>query len=109
MAFAEPHFRLSEERVDDATQVIAVGGELHVSTAPDFSRLLNEAIGDGGGDVVLDLSAVEFIDSTGLMVLANAASRAGESGQSLALLRGAEPVQRLMAITGLEEHLPFID
>ena len=69
MAFAEPRFELSEEELDDRTHVIAVSGEIHVSTAPEFSVRLNDAIERGKTAVVLDLAAVEFIDSTGLSVL----------------------------------------
>ena len=57
MAFAEPQFELSEEDVDERTHVIAIAGEIHVSTAPRFSVLLDDAIGRGKTAVVLDLSA----------------------------------------------------
>ena len=52
MAFAEPQFELSEEDLDERTHVIAIAGEIHVSTAPRFSVLLDEADRprqDGGG------------------------------------------------------------
>ena len=41
MAFAEPQFELSEEDLDERTHIIAIAGEIHVSTAPRFSVLLD--------------------------------------------------------------------
>ena len=70
-----PHFELSEEDSASGTHVINVRGEIHVQTAPRFSQRLSEAIDSGNTAIVLDLSAVEFIDSTGLSVLLNGLRR----------------------------------
>jgi anti-sigma B factor antagonist len=108
MAFAEPHFRLSEENVDDRTHVIVVSGEIHVSTAPEFSRLLNDAIGEGKTQVVLDLSGVEFIDSTGLSVLLNGLRRVTRSGGRMALICTNPTVLRLFVITRLDSTFRIV-
>ncbi|HWI75360.1 MAG TPA: STAS domain-containing protein, partial [Baekduia sp.] len=63
MSFAEPRFRTTERDVDDRTTIVAVDGEIHVSTAPEFSGALGAAVEDGRTQVVLDLSEVTFIDS----------------------------------------------
>ena len=102
MAFAEPRFELSEEDLDDRTHIIAVSGEIHVSTAPDFSRLLNDAIGRGKTAVVLDLSDVEFIDSTGLSVLLNGLRRVTRAHGRMALIVTNPTVLRLFQITRLD-------
>jgi len=102
MAFAEPQFVLSEQDIDDRTHVIAVAGELHVSTAPDFSRLLNAAIGRGKTAVVLDLSQVAFIDSTGLSVLLNGLRRVTRQRGRMALVCTNPTVLRLFEITRLD-------
>ena len=47
MSFASPQFELIEESLDDQTHLIAVRGEVHVSTAPEFSERLNDAIAKG--------------------------------------------------------------
>jgi anti-sigma B factor antagonist len=108
MAFAEPQFRLSDENVDDRTHVIVVAGEIHVSTAPEFSRLLNEAIGQGKTQVVLDLSAVEFIDSTGLSVLLNGLRRLTRAGGRMALVCTNPTVLRLFVITRLDSTFQIV-
>ena len=102
MAFIEPRFQLSEEDVDDRTHVIAIAGEIHVSTAPRFSVLLDDAIGRGKTEVVLDLTAVEFIDSTGLSVLLNGLRRVTRQHGHMALVCTNPTVLRLFEITRLD-------
>jgi anti-sigma B factor antagonist len=100
--FTEPRFELRERELDDRTTVIAVSGEIHVSTAPEFSRLLNASIAEGKTAVVLDLSGVEFIDSTGLSVLLNALRRVTRRGGRMALVCSNPTVLRLFEITRLD-------
>ena len=102
LAFAEPQFELSEEDVDARTHVIAIAGEIHVSTAPRFSVLLDDAIGRGKTMVVLDLSAVDFIDSTGLSVLLNGLRHVTRQRGHMALVCTNPTVLRLFQITKLD-------
>ena len=102
MAFAEPQFELSEEEIDDRTHLIAIAGEIHVSTAPRFSLMLEDAIGRGKTAVVLDLSAVDFIDSTGLSVLLNGLRRVTRQRGRMALVCTNPTVLRLFEITRLD-------
>jgi anti-sigma B factor antagonist len=102
MAFDTPSFELRDEQVDPTTRVIAVQGEIHVTTAPEFSARLNEAIADGIAAVVLDLSAVDFIDSTGLSVLLNGLRRVTRAQGRLALVVTNPTVLRLFEITKLD-------
>ena len=75
MSFAEPRFRTAERDVDDRTTIVAVDGEIHVSTAPEFTGVLATTIESGRVQLVLDLTGVSFIDSTGLSVLLNGLRR----------------------------------
>ncbi len=102
MSFASPQFELSDESLDDTTHLIAVRGEVHVSTAPEFSERLNEAIATGKTGVVIDMSDVEFIDSTGLSVLLNALRRVTRQQGSLTLAVSNPTVLRLFEITRLD-------
>jgi anti-sigma B factor antagonist len=102
LAFAEPWFELSEEELDERTHLIAVSGEIHVSTAPQFSQRLNDAIGRGKTAVVLDLSGTEFIDSTGLSVLLNGLRRVTRAHGRMALIVTNPTVLRLFQITRLD-------
>lgn len=102
MASTSPDFHLSEESIDARTHVINVRGEIHVSTAPAFSECLTAALADGKTAVVLDLSEVEFIDSTGLSVLLNGLRRVIRRHGSLALVCSNPTVLRLFHITRLD-------
>jgi anti-sigma B factor antagonist len=102
VAYTEPEFQLAEEDLDGRTVVIAVSGEIHVSTAPEFSRRLNAAIAHGKTAVVLDLSATEFIDSTGLSVLLNGLRRVTRQHGRMAIVCTNPTVLRLFEITRLD-------
>lgn len=102
MSFAEPRFHLREREIDPSTTVITLEGELHVSTAPEFSASLNEAIAGGKTAVVLDMTDVAFIDSTGLSVLLSALRRVTRRDGRLALVCTNPTVLRLFEITRLD-------
>ena len=102
MSFASPQFELNDESLNESTHLIAVRGEVHVSTAPEFSERLNEAIATGKTGVVIDMTEVEFIDSTGLSVLLNALRRVTRQQGSLALVVSNPTVLRLFEITRLD-------
>ena len=102
MNFASPQFELTDESLDDSTHLIAVRGEVHVSTAPEFSERLNEAIAGGKTSVVIDMTGVDFIDSTGLSVLLNALRRVTRQQGALALAVSNPTVLRLFEITRLD-------
>jgi anti-sigma B factor antagonist len=102
MSFAEPRFRTAERDVDDRTTIVAVDGEIHVSTAPEFSAVLATTIESGRTQIVLDLTGVTFIDSTGLSVLLNALRRVTRAGGAMALACSNPTVLRLFEITHLD-------
>jgi anti-sigma B factor antagonist len=102
VSFTEPRFELFEREIDPATTAIVVAGELHVSTAPEFSDRLNASIASGKTGIVLDLTGVAFIDSTGLSVLLNALRRVTRRGGRMALVCTNPTVLRLFEITKLD-------
>src|SRR3954465_8655097 len=91
-----------EEDVDARTHLITVSGEIHVSTAPEFSRRLNAAIALGKTGLVLDLTPTEFIDSTGLSVLLNGLRKVTPQRGRMALACPNPTVLRLFEITRLD-------
>jgi anti-sigma B factor antagonist len=102
VGFTEPRFELSHEDLGPNTHVITVAGEIHVSTAPRFSEQLNASIQDGAPIVVLDLSDVDFIDSTGLSVLLNGLRRVTRQRGRMVLVANNPTVLRLFEITRLD-------
>jgi anti-sigma B factor antagonist len=98
-----PHFELHEETAVSGTHVMNIRGEIHVTTAPRFSQSLQAAIDDGHSAIVLDLSEVEFIDSTGLSVLLNGLRRVNQLQGAMAIVCANPTVLRLFQITNLVE------
>ena len=108
MSFASPQFELLEEELDDHTRVISVSGEIHVTTAPEFSERLNSAIAAGTTSVVIDMSGVEFIDSTGLSVLLNGLRRLTRRRGALSVVCTNPTVLRLFEITRLDSTFHIV-
>ena len=89
----------------DGARVIRASGEFGLESADEFRRIVESALG-GGGPVVIDLSQVEFMDSTGLSVILNALKDAWGRGQALLVagpLRAA--VGSLFAVTGVSSYV----
>jgi anti-sigma B factor antagonist len=103
-----PHFALAEERSDGGIDVAAVSGEIHVSTAPRFWHALETIIDRGDGPLVLDLTAVEFIDSTGLSVLLGGLRQISQRGGHMVLVCKNPTVLRLVQITSLDTTFEIV-
>ncbi len=87
--------------------VIIVRGEVDVGTTPLLSSALRTAVLGGRDRVVLDMSEVSFMDSTGVSVLLSALRRLTREGRTLAIAcREGELVHRLLAFTELLESVP---
>ncbi len=104
-----PRFELSEEHPPSGAHVIDVHGEIHLSTAPDFSERLAAAIDRGSMAIVIDLSGVEFIDSTGLSVLLNGLRLVTQMDGRMAIVCANPTVLRLFQITSLDETFDIFD
>jgi anti-sigma B factor antagonist len=103
----EPSFAINTIRRGDSI-VLVVEGEVDIATAPLLEQRLTEAEADDAPTVIVDLDAVTFMDSTGLQVLVGHAM-SDQNGKRLRLTRGSAQVQRLFAVSGMLEHLPFIE
>ena len=99
---------LSTRTVGDHA-VLEVGGEVDVYTAPRLRERLVELVEAGARSVVVDLSRVEFLDSTGLGVLVGALKRLRAAGGSLALVCGHERLLKIFRITALDRVFALYD
>jgi anti-sigma B factor antagonist len=97
----------SEDR--DGRVYVILRGELDLSTVAKVQEELRRVEASTPPVVVLDLSGLTFLDSTGLRCLITADERAREQGRRLVIVRGPDPVQRVFSITRLEEHLEIVD
>ena len=96
------------EQAGDALMLRA-SGELSHSTAERFEAGLRQAIDADASIVVLDLSGVGFIDSTGLRVLISAAMMSHTSRRELIVLRASAQVRYVIESSGVEDLLPLAD
>jgi anti-anti-sigma factor len=85
--------------------VLTLTGELDPHTAPTLADELEAVRADGATSVVLVLSGLTFVDSSGLRVLIAADRSLAEAGGQLVLRSPSETVRRLLEITGLDGHL----
>ena len=108
MSYLPPTFELSVEEVDERTAVVSVRGEIHLATAPEFSERLNDVIAEGRTAVVVDLTEVGFIDSTGLSVLLNGLRLIRQRGGHMALVCTNPTVLRLFQITSLDTTFDIV-
>jgi anti-sigma B factor antagonist len=84
-------------------------GELDVSTVPVLAARIAELRHAGFRQVVLDLSGLLFIDSSGLHMIIDCEAKARQDGFAFDLIPGSRPIQRVFEITGLAGRLPFRD
>jgi anti-anti-sigma factor len=105
-------FEASAAQLDDGIRVIAVRGELDLSTAPELEGPLEDAIATRNTSVIVDLSDCEFIDSTGIALIVRAWQRLdraaeGEGEGRVVICSYNDQVRRVLEITGLELSIPI--
>jgi anti-sigma B factor antagonist len=98
-------FGIADEAVDERTQVVSPSGEIDALTAPQLGRRLLGLIDEGKTKVVVDMSLVTFMDSTGIGVLLNALKALARHKGELLLVCPHERVLRPFEITGLTSRL----
>jgi anti-sigma B factor antagonist len=102
-------FGLVDEAVDDTTHVVSLQGEIDASTAPRLGSCLFGLADEGMRAVVVDLSEVTFMDSTGIGVLLNAMGHFSSRHGKLLFVCPTARVLRPFEVTGLVGHLTIVD
>jgi len=99
-------FETSSAEVD-GVRVIAVSGELDLSTAPNLQGPLDEAVNGNGNSVLIDLADCEFIDSTGIALIVRGWQKLDGNGNGrLAICCPNEQVKRVLDVSGLDQSIP---
>jgi anti-sigma B factor antagonist len=88
---------------------MALVGELDLSSVAKVQEELRRIESDAPATLVVDLSKLSFLDSTGLRCILTADERARSEGRRIVIVRGPDAVQRVFAITRLEERLEMVD
>jgi anti-sigma B factor antagonist len=99
-----------ETALEGAAALVILHGELDLSGAPPLEEEIERLAADPAVTrVVLDLRDLEFLDSSGLRLVALADRSLRDAGSELVLVRGSETVQRVFEITRMAERLTFVD
>jgi anti-sigma B factor antagonist len=87
--------------------VVAAAGEIDLVTAQRLEDAADGALERGAQDLWIDLSDVEFIDSTGIHTLLEVRGRVKALNRRLAVICPLSPIRRAFELTGLAEELPL--
>lgn len=89
----------------DGAVVLAATGRLNLTTAGHLRRTVDEVVGEGRARVVVDLTDVVFIDSSGLGALVGGLKSARQAGGDLRIAGAGEQVRTVLGLTNLDRVL----
>ncbi len=92
---------VEEARDDVGVRVVRLVGEIDISNADALGEKLDRMVGDGNERLVVDLAALEFMDSSGIAMLLRAAGRV----ESITVRNPTSVVRRIIECTGLADIL----
>jgi anti-sigma B factor antagonist len=98
-----------EATAENGTAVVAVHGSVDLTTAPDLRDRLAELIDDGNRCIIADLTATDFLDSTGLGALVAALKRLRMKDGEIRVVCTAGHVRKVFEITSLDRVFPMHD
>ncbi|SON60093.1 Anti-sigma-F factor antagonist RsfB [Mycobacterium simulans] len=90
----------------DGVVVLSIGGEIDLVTAPALEKAIGGVVADNPKALVIDLSAVEFLGSVGLKILAATYEKLGSSAEFGVVARGPA-TRRPIHLTGLDKTFPL--
>ncbi|MGZ6574700.1 MAG: STAS domain-containing protein [Solirubrobacteraceae bacterium] len=100
-----------EARTHRRTALVELRGELDLATLPQVAEVLDGLAPDAAGirHIVLDLRGLTFMDASGLHELIRQNDYARQNRHNLAVVRGRKAIERLLALTAVEELLVMVD
>lgn len=96
-------------READDVNVVAVEGEIDVYTAPKLREAISDLVAQGSYHLIIDLTEVEFLDSTGLGVLVGGLKKVRAHDGSMQLVCHQERLLKIFRITGLAKVFTIHD
>jgi anti-sigma B factor antagonist len=101
-------FEIHAELTGDAAR-LTLAGELDMGTAPRLEEAVAGLVAKGARHVIVDLSGLAFVDSSGLRLFITQNDRAAAEAWTLGLIRPPARLLPVFQITGAEQNLPFIE
>jgi len=99
-----------EQSVDGGVAVLSPSGRLNMVAAPQLKKTVDASVADGLARIVVDLSGVEFIDSSGLGALIGGLKTARQASGDLRIAGAGEQVRTVLGLTNLDRILkPYAD
>jgi stage II sporulation protein AA (anti-sigma F factor antagonist) len=98
-----------EVRADPGSVRVLPVGDLDMASAPALEARLAQVWDSGARNLVLDLSRLRFMDSTGLRLILAWDARCREDGCAIRLVPGPRAVQRVFEVTGMLQRLSFLE
>ncbi len=96
---------------EDKRRRLLLRGELDLASAPELQAAITRVTGEGAREIVIDIGALDFIDSTGLRAILTSKASCEDKGCTFGIApapdRVPAQVRRLLQVTGLLERLPF--
>lgn len=96
-----------QDQHDGERHRLLLSGDLDMASAPALEAMLQELCAGGARELVLDLSELDFIDSTGLNAILRGKAVCEEHRCDLGLIPGRRRVQRVFELTRVLDRLPF--
>jgi|SRR5262245_27460609 anti-anti-sigma factor len=97
---------ISEARIADVV-ILALSGKLHATTAKMFEEKIMEAINSGTQRLVVDLSQLDYVSSSGLRIFVMAAKRLRSTGGRIVLCSVIDHVRQVLDLAGFSSFLPI--
>jgi len=97
-----------ETREEQGATVIAFQGDVDLQSSPEARKALLEAVGRGAG-VLVDLSGVEYIDSSGVASLVESYQKARKQNQGYVLVSVSEGARRVLELARLDKVFTLCD
>jgi anti-sigma B factor antagonist len=101
-------FTVVAER-DGGTSCLRLMGEFDLACSEQFHQHLRDLLRSRPEAVIVDLSGLDFIDSSGLRMVVEAESLCRESGLEYGVIAGTGQARRVFDLTGMNEIVPVID
>lgn len=101
---------IDKKVIDDSTAVVSCVGRLNMVEAANLKAFIDESVDDGQTRLVMDLSEVSFVDSSGLGSLIAGLKKARQAGGDLRIASAQEQVRMVLGLTNLDRVLrPYAD
>ncbi len=95
------------EDVAGTTHTLVLAGELDLASRPLLDEFMYAVVEHKATAVVLDIDAVDFVDSTGLHAILAACRLCAQRGCALEIVGGSAQVLRLLELAGVRDRLPL--